>query len=393
MNLHSLFYLNIRNRIRQLVKAVLPDASVKPGENDMSGDEKKQPSLDSEYAQRIAAEKSSFDDCLNVHDLPDIFHYWSNKHLAPKKLHPFGITDPEQFYFLYTQQFHSQYTGQKIEIASVGCGNCDMEVRLAKRLIESEITNFQIDCIDINEVMLERGKILAKQLKIEDYINPIQGDFNHWKPIKKYHLVIANQSLHHVLELEELFDTIKNCLHPNGFFLTSDMIGRNGHQRWPEALIHVQEFWQELPSQYRFNRLLKRHEPAYINHDCSTEGFEGVRSQDILPLLIKNFSFELFIPFANLVMVFIDRPFGHNFNIENDWDRDFIDRVHAKDEELILSGEIKPTQMLAAMCLRPTKTKLVNPELTPEFCVRAADSNTSRKDSERLRAVAGGGPT
>lgn len=323
-----------------------------------------------EYARRIESEQKNFDGCLNVHDLPDIFHYWSNKHLAPKKFHPYGITDPEQFFFLYTQKFHTQFPGPKIEIVSIGSGNCDMESRLIDRLINIGITNFQVDCIDINKAMLERGKTLARKQGIEQYLNPIFGDFNHWNPGKKYHLVIANQSLHHCLELENLFNSIKGCLDPAGYFLTSDMIGRNGHQRWPEALTHVQEFWQELPEDYRFNRLMRRHEPRYINHDCSTDGFEGIRSQDILPLLIKNFYFELFIPFSNLIMVFIDRPFGHNFDPESEWDRDFIDRVHAKDEELMFKGVIKPTQMLAAMSLSPKETKLVDPLLTPEFCVR-----------------------
>jgi len=153
-----------------------------------------------------------------------------------------------------------------------------------------------------------------------------------------------------------------------------DMIGRNGHQRWPEALQVVQEFWKELPDHYRNNRVLNRYEPAYINHDCSTEGFEGIRAQDILPLLIEYFHFELFLPFANLVAVFIDRPFGHNFDAAGEWDRDFIDRVHARDEEGLLSGEFKPTQMLAVLRTREVGTSLVDPKLTPEFCVRKPDS-------------------
>ena len=136
-------------------------------------------------------------------------------------------------------------------------------------------------------------------------------------------------------------------------------------QTQPQSLLNM-----ELPPQYRFNRLLKRHEEQYINHDCSTHGFEGIRAQDILPLLIKDFYFDLFIPFSNITLVFIDRPFGHNFSIDREWDLEFIDRVHARDEKAILSGEIKPTQMLAAMCLTPRETKLANPLLTPEFCVR-----------------------
>jgi len=33
--------------------------------------------------------------------------------------------------------------------------------------------------------------------------------------------------------------------------------------------------------------------------DCSKQGFEGIRAQDILPLLVKKFSFRSFLGFGN----------------------------------------------------------------------------------------------
>lgn len=325
---------------------------------------------ESEYAERIKKEKSFYKDDEKVHDLPEIFHYWSNRHLAPAKFHPFGITDPEQFFFLYSSKLHDRFPDRFLNMVSLGSGNCDMEARLARRLLDEGIGNFRIECLDINEDMLERGKAHAGSLDVASHIVPGIGDFNHWEPERAYDIVIANQCLHHVLELEKLFAAVKDCLREDGYFLTSDMIGRNGHQRWPEALELVQEFWRELPESYRYNRLLKRHEREFMNHDCSTESFEGIRAQDILPLLITHFHFELFIPFANIVTVFIDRPFGHNFDPNGEWDRDFVDRLHACDEENILSGRIKPTQMLAVMCKRAVETQLLSPALSPEFCVR-----------------------
>ena len=326
-----------------------------------------------EYQSRIASELENFNDCTNVHELPEIFHYWSNKHLAPKKFHQFGITDPEQFFSLYVQKFQHAHPDQMIQIVSLGSGNCDMEARLARKLLDLNISTFIIDCIDINETMLERGRVHAAEQGVEEYINPVVGDFNHWEPAKNYDIVMANQCLHHVVELEILFASIKQSMHAESYFLTSDMIGRNGHQRWPEALALVNEFWEELPEPYRYNQLLKRQEAQYINHDCSEHSFEGIRAQDILPLLTETFHFELFIPFANLVAVFIDRPFGHNFDAKGEWDRDFIDRVHARDEEAILAGDIKPTQMLAVLRKESVEPILLQPHLTPEFCTRRPD--------------------
>ena len=83
---------------------------------------------------------------------------------------------------------------------------------------------------------------------------------------------------------------------------------------------------------------MSHYEDEYMNHDCSTEGFEGVRAQDVLPLLVERFDFHLFIAFGNVVNVFVDRSIGYSFDLERERDRQFIDQVHAFDEQAILKG-------------------------------------------------------
>ena len=95
-----------------------------------------------------------------------------------------------------------------------------------------------------------------------------------------------------------------------------------------------------------------------------------MHSQDILSLLLERFNFKFFFPYGNLVFVFIDRFFGHNFDAGVDWDRDFVGRVHARDEAGMISGELKPVSMLAVLTNRKAETVLRHPALTPEQCVR-----------------------
>lgn len=325
---------------------------------------------DAEYARRLLSEKGQFDECLNVHELPDIFHYWSNRYLRPM-FEPFGFASPNDFFLHSIRQKCARDPAGDSAIVSIGAGNCDLEIELGERLLAAGLENFRIDCVEINENMLERARARVGETALASKLRFLQQDFNRWQPRRaQYDVVMANQSLHHVFELEHLFDSIRTGLAAGGLFLTSDMIGRNGHQRWPEALELVEGFWQELPESYRYNRLLERQEPTYINFDCSTSGFEGIRAQDILPLLLERFHFQLFVPYGNLVFVFVDRPFGHNFDATGEWDRDFIDRVHAADETALLEGRIKPTSMLAALTLEPVETRLRDPRLTPRFCVR-----------------------
>ena len=195
-------------------------------------------------------------------------------------------------------------------------------------------------------------------------------DVNSWRPARKYHAVLAFQSLHHFVELEVLFSKIQAALHPDGYFMADDMIGRNGHQRWPEALKFVHEFWKELPSKYTYNHLLRRFETVYENWDCATSGFEGIRAQDILALLVERFHFDSFFAFGNIIDVFIDRTFGPNFDPDKEWDRAFIDRVHAADVAEIEAGRVKPTHMMAVMTKKPVGRTKIHKHLSPGFCIR-----------------------
>lgn len=328
---------------------------------------------ESDYQKRVSAEVQTFKHCENVHELPDIFHYWSNKYLLPM-MQPFGFTNPNDFFFLKLRNLIGDSPNSFVRIASIGSGNCDLEVELAKKLAAHGHQDFVFDCLDINPDMLDRGSRLAEAEGVGKHISPICADFNAWKPKKHtYRAILANQSLHHVLNLEGLFRAIQYSLDHQGKLLVSDMIGRNGHMRWPEALELVEEFWQELPEQYRYNHLMDRLEISFINHDCSTEGFEGIRAQDILPLLVQNFSFEFFLPFGNVIFPFVDRAFGHNYNANEEWDKQFIDRVHAADENAILEHKITPTSMLAVLSMAESKTTLRHPNLTPAECIRVVD--------------------
>ena len=321
------------------------------------------------YESRVKVEKARYRDVVQVHQLPGIFHYWSDRYVRPK-LEAFGFSHPNALFETEAEKRCRAESGRLQRFVSIGAGNCDLEVNLAIGLKRKSIQNFVFECLDLNEEMLERGRSSAEAQDVSEHIEPISADFNSWRPQRKYDMVMANQALHHVLNLERLFEAIHEGTKPDALFVVSDMIGRNGHLRWPEALAIVHEFWHELPEAYRFNHQLQRQEEIYENWDCSSEGFEGIRSQDILPLLLRKFNFDLFIPFGNVIDVFVDRAFGHNFDAAMEWDRQFIDRVHARDEAEMLAGNIKPTHMLAVMHKGAGVPRRVHPPFTPRYCVR-----------------------
>jgi SAM-dependent methyltransferase len=320
------------------------------------------------YESRLAAERDAFDAVSAVHDLPAIFHYWSNKFIRPL-VEAHGFTVAEEFFAKYFAIAAERIGGHSVFL-SLGAGNCDVEVCAARLLRQAGLTDFVIECLEMNPRMLNRGKNLAEQSGVQDNLVFVEDDFNRWKADKRYTAIAAHQSLHHVLELEHLFSEVRRALHPAGLFVVDDMIGRNGHQRWPEALHDMKRFWYELPLEYRWNWSFQRFEEEYINHNCADEAFEGIRAQDILPLLVQDFDFNLFIAYGNIIDIFVDRSFGWNFDANARWDRAFIDSVQAFDEEAILDGSLTPTHMFAVMTPERCSEHLYSRGLSPERSIR-----------------------
>lgn len=322
-----------------------------------------------DYNTRLEQEKLRFNAEIDVHDLPDIFHYWSNKYLRPF-INGFGYDSIDDFFVLEIAR-RVKPDGRPLRVASVGCGDCSTEIRIAKGLAALGLTNYRIVCMDISDAALARGLEYAKQAGLDDHFELQLHDFNQGLPDGEFDIVMANQSLHHVVELERLYESIRTQLAKNGCFLVSDMIGRNGHQRWPEAQVLVDEVWRWLPERYRYNWQLRRQEHEFMDWDCSQEGFEGVRAQDVLPLLLKYFAPREFLVWGNIIDVFIDRGLGHNFRTQTEWELHFIDQVHAVDAQAISEGRIKPTHLLGRFQNEPCEC-VHAPNLSPQKAVRVA---------------------
>jgi SAM-dependent methyltransferase len=321
-----------------------------------------------DYQSRVAQQVEQYRD-EEIHDLPGIYHYWSNKHLGPVIEQTFG---PGSIPEIYAREFASaiERTG-RTSLVSLGAGDGATEVEIAKALRAMEVRDFSIELVELSDHLLGRAAESAMQAGVADGLRFTQTDVNKWRPTGTYAGVMANHSLHHFVELESVFEAVWKGLDPTGVFVSFDMIGRNGHQRWPEARLFTQFLWDQLPERYKFHRLLNRLEsPLFMDWDCSTEGFEGIRAQDILPLLTQRFGFAKFAAWGGLIDVFVDRGFGPNFDGESPTDQAFIDRAQAANEALLQIGFLKPTQMAAVMVKNRATTCQSSRGLDPWRCIR-----------------------
>lgn len=118
---------------------------------------------------------------------------------------------------------------------------------------------------------------------------------------------------------------------------------------WPEVRCVVDTLWSELPDRLKFDRNIGGTARCYVDYDHSNTGFEGIRAQDILPLLVRNFDFEVALFYAGIILPFIERRFGWNHDVASLQDREVIDRIARLDIQLQAEGQVKPTQILAKM--------------------------------------------
>jgi len=338
------------------------------------------------YAQQVQSQIAQYQDCDDIHDLPPVYHAWSAKHLQPRFEQVLGVAGVPELYALQIAAAVAA-TGRR-EVVSLGAGDCTVEIAVAKLLGQGGL-RVRLRCLELSPVLLARGREAVAAAGLSDVLILEERDLNGWRAERPLAAVMAHHALHHLVELEALFDEVRRAIAGGGRFVTCDMIGRNGHMRWPEALELVQALWKRLPSAYRVNRQLRRHEESFDNFDCSREGFEGIRAQDILPLLVERFGFLHFLGYGNLADVLVERSFGPNFSPERSADLAFIDHVQALNDRLVDEGRLKPTMMAAVMQADPVAHPRAWRHWTPAFCVRppeAVHRPTPGPEIERLLA-------
>ena len=324
-----------------------------------------------DHEKRIAAEIEVYRNVGNIHDLPDIYFYWANKFLAPHIADVFG--DPNVQSVLAKGLVESLRETGNPSIVSIGAGDGSVEIGLSGLMRDLGEDRFRFECLELSPYLIERGRAAVTSAGLDAQIRFVECDINTYLFEQDYGAAFAHHSLHHITNLEHVFDQVRSRLVERGAFVISDMIGRNGHMRWPEVLAPLVHIWHSMPPRYKFHHRLGRRIEASdpdFNWDCSGEGFEGIRAQDIMPCLIECFDFEKMCVWGGLLDHFIDRGYGPNFSPENSDDTALIDRICAADFGLLNARATTPTQMVAILKGKGLSRELRSSfGLTPQECV------------------------
>jgi hypothetical protein len=129
------------------------------------------------YAERVAAELATYAGQEEVHDLPPIYHYWSEGHCLPL-LEAVGLTSLDAFWDREVAAVCTRRGPHRARLVSLGAGNGDIEINIAARLSQRGIDNLELILLELNTVMLDRAIALAEELGIGDRLTVVPADLN-----------------------------------------------------------------------------------------------------------------------------------------------------------------------------------------------------------------------
>jgi SAM-dependent methyltransferase len=220
-----------------------------------------------------------------------------------------------------------------LRILSLGSGDCGHELDLARRLRLPH----HIVCTDPNAAIFAPAREAAARAGFNFEFREADLNFLHIEP-RRYDLIFAHAVLHHVINLEHLFEQVAGGLSDRGLFQITEVIGENRKLLWDANQRLANTLLDALPSHMtRGMRLAVAAEAA---------GREGVRQEDILPLLHDSFS-TVFEQRHGAFMRFIcTHPvLGACFDVKDPSGLAALEFLIASDEAAVRHGILRPLEI------------------------------------------------
>jgi len=170
---------------------------------------------------------------------------------------------------------------------SIGCGIGSKEFDLVRRGIVNKF-----DLFELSDIRVKQGKQRAKELGISDKINYYCLDGFLGGRSELYDIVYWNNSLHHMLDVDDAIQKSKSMLVQDGLFAMDDFVGPSRFQWTPTNIAYANNVRNILDK--RFFELPQGAVATSIDKPTIEEMLqldptEAADSENILPSLNKHF--------------------------------------------------------------------------------------------------------
>jgi 2-polyprenyl-3-methyl-5-hydroxy-6-metoxy-1,4-benzoquinol methylase len=186
--------------------------------------------------------------------------------------------------------------------------------------------NVEWSLLDINVDLLG---LASTQFAPSTKLDLIEANVNELKHSgEKWDIILCVSAIHHIVELESLARFCHNSLNEDGeFWSIGEYVGRNGNRLWPDAMAEANSFFKQLPERYRLNHHTKQVDWEIPDNDYSVGCFEGIRSEEIEPILDRWFHPVDVCRRNCFLWRLINLAYSDNFDLIKQEDRSWIQRM------------------------------------------------------------------
>jgi SAM-dependent methyltransferase len=299
-------------------------------------------------SQNDQESQSIWDNSIGQYQKDNFKLYWE---LLPE-VEKYQITsmtgDENLHYFWDAINYVKETIGEKnLKGLSIGCveGNPGPEMSLFETGIFTKI-----------EVMDIAGGLLKKQNKIAQEkglngIEYIRQDLNKVLLEKNaYDLIWAVGTVHHIENLELLFNQINNALKDKGIFFMREYIGPNRLQFTDLQLFIVNEILSILPEKYKrdpYGAVKSIMVSPDINFLKTVDPSESIRSKDIMPVMKEKLEIVKLSYTGGTILQPLLGGIASNF--EGDENADTILKLLILLEKILIEKEVLPSDYVFCM--------------------------------------------
>ncbi|PYQ35292.1 MAG: hypothetical protein DMF55_07690 [Acidobacteria bacterium] len=281
-----------------------------------------------------ATDRTRWDSSEFTHNLAD--RVWTASSVVRRYLHRLASGNDDADWWTTVA---SRHVGDFDPLLVLGCGSGGIELLAVERGVASRV----LAC-DLSLPTLEAAE-RSRRARNLGGVHYFQCNLDRPQfPVRTVRLAIAHDCLHHVQELELLFQSLHRLLQPNGTLAFCEYTGPNRFQYPDEQLEVINRYLAEIPRHLRVHpdngevveKITRTDSASLIREDPS----EAVRSEDVVAAVLERFTRVVLKPYNGGLL----NPLLQNIivNFHSEEGRALLEYLCEQERLLTESGELAP---------------------------------------------------
>ena len=289
--------------------------------------------------------------------LPDLI--WTRPRVVREYLHEMASGNPRCDWV--TWMMHRYAVGTELTALVLGCG----EGWLDRALARSERIS-RVVAVDFSQEALACAAEQAARDGLSHKVRHMPADLNGPESLGgPFDIILAHDVIHHVRDLEGLFDRIAGALSPCGVLLFCEYVGPRRFDYDAKRRSIADESLRALPEKYRRLRATGGFATQGVRTDpgklAREDPSEAVRSDEILPLLRARMKVLEEIPYGGSLLNPLLYEIVANFEDGNEADEAILKQLCAAEKVLIRTGGL-PSDYVVVAATKKSEAVTLNPQ-------------------------------